>query len=223
MPTSITLFGLTRSVYTRIARMVLEEKAVPYRLEEVEIFGPLGVPAEHLARHPFGRIPVLVHGTISIYETGAISRYIDEAFLGPELQPETPSARARMAQIIGLLDSYAYRPMVWGIFVQLVRIPLRGGVPDEALVSKSLQEVRTALAALALFAEISPFLAGSTVTLADLHAYPMLKYLSLAPDGHAAIAEHPSLVQWLGAMATRQSVQRTTTEYEELASTSNAA
>ena len=49
--------GLSRSVYTRIARLALEEKGVRYTLEEVEIFGPAGVPAEHLARQPFGRIP----------------------------------------------------------------------------------------------------------------------------------------------------------------------
>jgi glutathione S-transferase len=79
-PSSITLFGLGRSVYTRIARLVLEEKAVPYALEEVEIFGPAGVPADHLKRHPFGRIPVFVHRAFSVYETQAICRYVNEVF-----------------------------------------------------------------------------------------------------------------------------------------------
>jgi Glutathione S-transferase, N-terminal domain len=51
------LYGLSRSVYTRIARLALEEKGVRYTLEEVEIFEPVGAPAEHLVRHPFGRIP----------------------------------------------------------------------------------------------------------------------------------------------------------------------
>ena len=53
------LYGLSRSVYTRIARLALEEKGVRYTLEEVEIFGADGVPEEYLARQPFGRIPVL--------------------------------------------------------------------------------------------------------------------------------------------------------------------
>lgn len=142
-------------------------------LEEVEIFGPAGVPADHLKRHPFGRIPVLVHGTFSVYETQAICRYVDEAFPGAPLQPATPAARARMAQLIGLLDSYAYRPMVWGIFVQRVRLPLRGGVADEELVAASVAEARRALAAIASLAGESPFLAGPSLTLADLHAYPI--------------------------------------------------
>jgi glutathione S-transferase len=79
------LYGLARSVYTRIVRLALEEKAVGYSLEEVEIFGPRGVPAAHLARQPFGRIPAFEHDGFMLYETDAITRYIDEAFTGTRL------------------------------------------------------------------------------------------------------------------------------------------
>ena len=71
------LFGLERSVYTRIARLALEEKGVPYLMQEVEIFGPEGVPLDHLQRHPFGRVPVLQHDAFFLYETAAITQYID--------------------------------------------------------------------------------------------------------------------------------------------------
>lgn len=223
VPPAVTLFGLPRSVYTRIVLLALEEKAVPYLLEEVEIFGPDGVPADHWKRHPFGRIPVLTHGDLSVYETAAICRYVDEAFSGPSLQPQTPSARARMAQIIGVLDAYAYRPMVWGVFVQTMRVPLTGGVTDEKLVATSLKEARTALAALAALAEDSPFLAGPTLSLADLHAYPMLRYFSLAPEGQVAINEHPAVGRWLSRVTARASVQRTTTKYEQLVAGGDAA
>ena len=215
MPPGVTLYGLSRSVYTRIARLTLEEKAVPYRLEEVEIFGPSGVPAAHTKRHPFGRIPVLSHGDLSIYETAAICRYVDEAFPGPSLQPLTPSGRARMVQVIGLLDSYSYRPMVWGVFVQRVRLPMTGGTTNEGLVASSMKESRTALKALVALAGDSPFLAGATLSLADLHAYPMLRYLSLAPEGQAAIGEHRPVAEWLARLGTRASVQRTVTQYEQ--------
>lgn len=209
-----TLFGLPRSVYTRIARLALEEKRVSYRFEEIEIFGPEGVPASHFERHPFGRIPVLSHGDFSLYETAAICRYVDEAFAGPILQPPTAVDRARMAQIIGLLDSYAYRPMVWGVFVQRVRLPLSGGTTDEALVATSLKQARHALQALASIVGRSPFLAGADLSLADLHAYPMLRYFELAPEGAATIAEHRSLADWLTRMKVRESVLRTITQYE---------
>jgi glutathione S-transferase len=63
------LYGLSRSVYTRIVRLALEEKGVRYTLAEVEIFGPGGVPAEHRARQPFGRIPAFDHDGFVLYET----------------------------------------------------------------------------------------------------------------------------------------------------------
>src|SRR5438552_877293 len=149
MTAPVILFGLPRSVYTRVARLVLEEKGVAYALQEVEIFDAGGVPDEHLRRHPFGRIPVLAHGDLQFYETAAICRYVDEAFSGPSLQPVSPAMRARMAQVIGVLDSYGYRPMVWGLFVQRVSLVLRGGAADESIVAASVGQAATVLEALA--------------------------------------------------------------------------
>jgi glutathione S-transferase len=94
--------------------------------------------------------------------------------------------------------------MVWGVFVQRVRIPVSGGTTDESLVTKSLAESRIALEALAALAGNSPFLAGPTLSLADLHAYPILRYLSLAPEGRAAICEYGAVAEWLARLSSRQ-------------------
>ena len=213
-PVPVLLFGLERSVYTRIARLALEEKQVPYSLREVEIFGPGGVPDEHRQRHPFGRIPVLQHGEFTLYETSAITRYVDEAFAGPALQPAGALPRARMNQVIGILDAYAYRPMVWGVFVQRVRLPLNGGVANEAEIAQSLQAAATCLTELGVLLGSASFFAGETMSLADLHALPMLRYFCLAPEGDAMLRSHPALLRWYQAMLTRRSVVRTATRYE---------
>ncbi|WP_236062582.1 glutathione S-transferase N-terminal domain-containing protein [Paraburkholderia nemoris] len=83
----VNLYGAAWSVYVRIARLALEEKQINYRLVEVDVFAENGVPQEHLKRHPFGRIPTFEHGDFHLYETGAIVRYIDDAFPGCRLQP----------------------------------------------------------------------------------------------------------------------------------------
>lgn len=215
----VVLFGLARSVYTRIAAMTMFEKGVPYELHEVEIFGPAGVPPEHLRRHPFGRIPVLQHGEFLLYETSAICRYVDEAFDGPPLQPTGAASRARMNQVVGLLDAYAYRPMVWDVFVQEVGRPMRGLPPEESVVSAALPKVRTALGALSgLYAE-GPFFGGVTPSLADLHAYPMLALLAVAKTGTASLAAHPPLCAWLARMAKRTSARQTLSVYEQKSGT----
>ena len=213
-----TLYGLARSVYTRIARLGLEEKGVAYHLEEVEIFGREGVPAGHLQRHPFGRIPVLCHGDFVLYETAAISRYVDESFSGIRLQPENARERARMTQIIGLLDSYAYHPMVWSVFVQRMRVPAEGGQSDESVVARGLERSRLCLLELQRLQGDRPFLCGPDMTLADLHAYPMLRYLALAPEGAELVAGFPMQSQWLARMSSRPSARRTRGIYEQAVS-----
>jgi glutathione S-transferase len=215
MVSDLTLYGLSRSVYTRIARLALEEKGAAYELAEVEIFGKEGVPAEHIRRHPFGRIPVLRHTDFVVYETAAITRYVDESFAGPSLQPFQSRQRARMNQIIGLLDAYAYRPMVWGIFVQRVRIPLQGGKSDEETIGNAMPVVETCLDSLEKLLGDQSFLAGDALTLADLHAAPMLLYLMLADEGKALMSKRAELSRWLDAMKTRRSIKKTTTVYEQ--------
>lgn len=200
------LYGLSRSVYTRIARLALEEKGVDYALVEVEIFGPEGVPPKHYARHPFGRIPAFVHGDFSLYETAAITRYVDEEFTGPRLQPSSPRARARMNQVIGVLDAYAYRPMIWDVGVQRISIPREGGTTDEAIVARALPVIETCLQSLEKLLGRRRFLADDELSLADLHAAPMFIYFNLTPEGRSMLARHAALNNWLTRMQTRPSV-----------------
>ncbi len=109
------VYGARYSAYVRIVLLTLIEKGVAHDVVEVDVFAEGGPPAEHLVRHPFGKIPAFAHDGVQLYEAAAIARYVDEAFPGPALQPADPRVRARMAQAIGLLDSYAYRPWVWGL------------------------------------------------------------------------------------------------------------
>lgn len=211
---SVVLYGLEYSVYTRIARLALLEKAVPHLLETVEIFGPQGVPEEHLERHPFGRIPVLRHRHFELYETTAITRYVDEAFPGSVLQPSRPEERARMNQIIGLLDAYGYHPMVWGVFVRHLEDPSAGTQPNGADLAHQLATARKCLSALDRLQSQESCLVGESLTLADLHAYPMLCYVALVPEGKTLLGEFPTLARWFEVMHQRPSVKATRTKYE---------
>lgn len=208
------LYGLSRSVYTRIARLALEEKGVRYTFQEVEIFGSAGVPAEHLARQPFGRIPAFAHDGFMLYETGAITRYVDEAFAGTRLQPQESQARARMNQVIGIVDSYAYRPMIWGVFVARIVAPEEGIPPDEQLVAEALAKSRTCCRALDQILGSNRYFAGEAITLADVHALPVMLYFAMTEEGRDTLSAHPHLLAWLDAMAARASVQRTQGKFE---------
>jgi glutathione S-transferase len=203
------LFGADYSVYVRIARLAMIEKDVDHELVPVDIFAEGGAPDWYLERHPFGRIPAFEHGALRLYETAAITRYVDEAFDGPPLQPDSPAERATMNQIIGVLDAYAYRPMVWGVYVEHVLKPKRGDAPDEALVAASLEQARTCLLALAALKRDGRWMLGDGLTLADLHAAPMFAYFAQAPEGQALLGGHPPLGGWWEGMQSLASMAAT--------------
>ena len=197
------VYGAGYSVYTRIARLALEEKGVGYRLEEVDIFAPDGSPAGYDKRHPFRRIPAFEHDGLRLYETSVITRYVDEAFAGPALQPEGARDRARMNQAIAIMDAYGYRTLVWDIFVERERVAERGGTPDEARIAAALPKAATVLRELEAVKARSPWIAGENVTLADLHVAPMLVLFQIAPEGSALLSASPNLAGWLAKFSAR--------------------
>jgi glutathione S-transferase len=199
------LYGASYSVYTRIARLALIEKGIEHDFEEVDIFRPGGPPAGYLDRHPFARIPAFSHDGFALYETAAIARYVDEGFAGPPLQPEDAKGCARVAQIVGILDSYAYRPMVWDVFVER----MRRVEPDEARIAAGLAAGERCLRVLDGFLDAGAWLVGSSLTLADLHAAPMLALFRLAPEGAAALQRHQRIAAWWERIERRPSMQST--------------
>jgi glutathione S-transferase len=205
----IKLLGLAISVYTRIARLALEEKNIDYELQEVDIFADSGPPPDYLALNPFGNIPCLLHGELVLYETSAINRYVDEINTTVSLQPSLPGERARMNQIIGILDNYCYRPMIWEVYVQRVVVPAGDGKADEAGIAEALPGLRLVLEQLDEWCGERGFLVGQALSLADLHLYPMLSYFIETPEGANMLDAFPGLQQWFRMMQLRRSVRAT--------------
>ena len=206
---SLVLYGYRYSVYLRIVRLVLAEKGVAYRQEEVDPFAA-DVPKHYLDLHPFGRVPTLLHGDFVLYETAAITRYIDEAFPGPALQATEPRQRARMAQIISIVDSYGYVPMVRQVFSQRIFGPRTGRVSDESQVRAGLQNSVRVLGALeSIVAENGPIAGGTIWSLADFHLAPMMAYFTAAAEGEGAITRFAKRSAWWEVMRRRRSLCET--------------
>ena len=183
----LTLIGADYSVYTRIARLALHHKDVPYVFEPLDVFAEGGVDKARAAGHPFGKIPILRHGDLTLFETLAITRYIDQAFEGPPLQPETPVDRARMNQIVSIVDTQVYPVLVWGLHVP----KSQGREPEPAMLDKG----RLILSALDDLAG-EAWLCGENPSLADAYLAACMEYvLDSAAGSH--LPEHcPRLRAW---------------------------
>ncbi|WP_299775941.1 glutathione S-transferase family protein [uncultured Tateyamaria sp.] len=204
----VVLRGYQFSVYNRIARIALHEKGVSYKTEEIDPFVE-DVPEHYMRRQPFGRVPVLSHGTFDIYETVAIGRYIDAAFDGPRLVPLEVESLARSAQIVSIVDSYGYRPMVRQVFAHRIFGPSIGEESDEAEIEIGLAASRTVLKALETLATEALVLNRQTFTLADCHLAPMMACFVQAPEGEAALRNYARLSAWWAWASRRASVAET--------------
>ncbi|MBX3584368.1 MAG: glutathione S-transferase family protein [Rhizobiaceae bacterium] len=203
---ALHLHGYRFSVYLRIAAMTLTEKGLDWTHVEVNPFNE-PVPDYYRELHPFGRVPTLVHDGFAIYETTAITRYIDEAFPGKALQPAEAAHRARMNQIIAVADSYGYWPMVRQVFAQRVFAPATGHHADEKTIAEGLEKSATVLAALDRLVAGEAFLVGSSLTLADLHLGAMMAYFVMAGEGAAELARHDRLATWWASMSSWHSLR----------------
>ena len=106
------VYGFPRSTFVNIVRLILTHKDVAYQFHDLE---PVMGKPDHLALHPFNRVPILGHGDLTIYETSAIAAYVDEAFGGASLTPKDVKARARMNQWISAVNSYYYPYMIYHV------------------------------------------------------------------------------------------------------------
>lgn len=90
-------------------RWALEEAALPYRVASVP-FGDRG-PA-HLAHQPFGQVPWLTDGDLSIFESGAILLHLGE--LSAKLMPSDPRGRSEATEwLFAALNSVEMATLPW--------------------------------------------------------------------------------------------------------------
>lgn len=195
----IIVYGLSDSVYCTIVILVLKQKNVPYQLETLDVFDKAVFPEKYLGRHPFGKIPTFQHGDFQLYETRAIVRYIDDYWPEPSLQPIGVRKRARMEQIISILDSYAYKTMVWDVYVQTTA----ASKGNEKIVNAGLALSEVCLRAIADLQGSNYYLVRSSLSLADIYAYPMIKYLSLVDQGAELLMQFPNISAWFHSMGLK--------------------
>jgi glutathione S-transferase len=93
-------------------RWALEEAGLPYRVDSV-CFGDRG--AEHFVHQPFGQVPWLTDGDISIFESGAILLHLGER--NSTLMPVDPRARGQVRQwLVAALASVEAASQPWSFF-----------------------------------------------------------------------------------------------------------
>lgn len=203
-----TVYGIPQSTYVRTVRLLLEEAGIEYDLKPVDIFNGETKSPEYLAKHPFGKVPTLeVDGEI-LYETSAITEYLNTALANDKFTLSTPMLQARMRQIMAVIDSYFYAPAITTIVIQRLIIPSQGGQTDEDKVKNAIAPAQTALKAIESIATCDPYLLGSEIGIADFYLIPIFVYLSKTPEFEAITAQTPKIRTWWDKVSNLPKVQQ---------------
>jgi glutathione S-transferase len=208
------------SPFGRAVLVALEEKGAPYRYAPV-VPGTMRTP-EHLACHPFGRVPYVEHGGFSLYETAAIARYVDRVLPEPKLTPANPQAAARVDQLVNINDWYLFQVVSNVIaFHRIIRPRIMGLEPDEEAIAAAMPKAHVVFDELSRLLGDSVFFVGASVTLADVILAPQLDLFAATPEWQPLTAHSPNIRQWLDRMNARPSMRATT--WERVAAMAKAA
>jgi len=197
------IIGSARSTYTRVVRMVCEEKNIAYVLTE----RPLGAP-EILAIHPFGKMPVLRHGDVELFESKAIATWLDRSFPGPQLLPSEPHLAALTEQWVSLVNTVIDRTLIRTYLFAYIA-PKFAGAPDRRTIEAVMPAVREQIGVLDRAVAGTGYLVGDRFTFADINLLPILHRVRQLPEGAHALAAAPSLASYYDRHAARASFART--------------
>ncbi len=200
------------------AIIALEELALPYRAHSLELGKGEQKSPEHLARNPFGRVPVIVDhdpgpdpqgsgDPVSVFESGAILLYLADK-----------TGRLKPSGARGLADFYKW--FFWVVtgygsalgqaseFNEEKRFRLFSSGPEyeQAVYTRFCDESRAAHATLDEHLAEREFICADGYSMADIAAFGSTVPYRL--HGVADLSVYPNLSRWYETIRARPAVAR---------------
>jgi glutathione S-transferase len=198
------IIGSIRSTYTRVACMVCEEKGIEYVLTERPLHAP-----EIRAIHPFGKMPVLRHGDVELFESKAIATYLDRSFPAPFVFPSDPHLAALTEQWVSLVNTVIDRTLIRTYLFAYIAPKTADGAPDREAIAAVMPALREHIGVLDKAVAKTGHLVGEQFTFADINLLPILHRVGQAPEGAEALANATHLARYYDRHAARPSFTRT--------------
>jgi glutathione S-transferase len=153
---------------------------------------------EYLAINPMGKVPALVDGDLSLWESNAIAMYVAERKGDTSFYPSDPKKRADIARWL-FWESSTWAPAVAGIvYENLIKKFFGGGEPDPAKVKEGEEKFHKAAPVLEAQLKGRKFVTGDDLTLADFGLGALLTY---AAPGRVPLGDYTNIQAWWGRLS----------------------
>lgn len=159
---------------------------LPFEVVELDMKAGDNRKPDYLALNPFGQVPTIQDGDITLSDSNAILVYLAKRYGDASWLPDDPPGAAAVQRWLSLAaGQIAYGPCT-------ARLVTVFGAPHDHETAKKL--------AVKLFDVLDreladkPFAAGNHVTIADIAAHT---YIAHAPEGGVSLDPYPNIRAWL--------------------------
>ncbi|KAF9447257.1 glutathione S-transferase [Macrolepiota fuliginosa MF-IS2] len=203
----LKLYGHNISPPSRLVATILYEKEIPFEFISVDLRGGAQKTPDHLAKQPFGQVPVIDDDGFILYESRAIIQYLDEKYpnQGTKLIPTDPRERALFNQAV-FTETSSFNRYAGPLFVELVIKKFGGREIDATKVEQLTKDLGEKLDVYEQILSKQKYLAGDKLTLADLQHIPVADGISGAQCN--LIQERPNVARWFNDLSSRRSWQK---------------
>jgi len=210
----LKIYGPSFSNFVRTVMLICEE----CRLEYQTGFDCTGELIEfksdaHFALHPYGKLPVLIHGELVLPETASISRYIINLVGSNNEKPLTVSQVARIDAFSAITSIYLDKALMRDYIIEFAfpkgdegEVRLDVAMAAQTEVRKALGIVNDEITKNEIL--LAGNIANQAMTLADALLAPMLHYMSTLPASFNLLTEFPEVEQYLAKLMKRDSCKK---------------
>ena len=186
MNTPIKLHRMALSGHSHRVELFLSLLGLPVERVDVDLAkGEHKTPA-FLALNPFGQVPVIRDGDVTLADANAILVYLEGRYAPGQWLPREPLGAARVQRWL----SVAAGPLAFGPAAARVINLFRR--PDDP--APAIARAQALLALMEGTLQLQPFLAAAQPTLADVANYT---YVAHAPEGGVSLQSYPAVRAWL--------------------------
>jgi glutathione S-transferase len=198
----LTLYHLWLSPFSRKVRVMLAEKGVEFEMKVEQVWDRR---REFLAINPAGEVPVLIEndGTV-LADSAAICEYIEETHPEPPLIGTFSHQRAEVRRLIGWFDRKFDREVTDKLVSEKIMKRFLGlGEPDSREIRAAQANIHVHLDYIAYLTNRRDWLAGPTMTLADIAAAAHVSAVDYLGD--VPWSEHAGAKDWYARIKSRPS------------------
>lgn len=182
----IKVYRMALSGHCHRVELFLSLLGLPHTLVDVDLRAGEHKRPEFLARNPFGQVPVIEDGDVTLSDSNAILVYLEGRYAPGSWLPREPLAAAQVQRWL----SVAAGPLAFGPAAARV-VELFGRKED---CTPYLARAQQLLGVMERELAARQWLAGPAPTLADVANY---SYVVSAPEGRVSLADYPAVRAWL--------------------------